>query len=161
MVAILMGVAGAGKTTIGRMLARKLGWEFHDADELHPAANIDKMRRGIALSDADREPWLDGVRALVQGSLERGANAVIACSALKQSYRDKIVTDPSRVKIVYLKLNPATAARRVQERAGHYFKAALLPSQFDALEEPRDAIVVDASARAEAVVASIRRALGA
>ncbi len=154
-----MGVAGAGKTTVGRLLARGLGWEFHDADELHPEENIDKMRRGIALTDADRWPWLDRVRALIADILARGANAVIACSALKQSYRDRIVTDPLRVKVVYLKVGATIAARRLQKRTGHYFNSALLPSQFDALEEPDTAIAVDAGAPAETVVAAIRSTL--
>jgi gluconokinase len=161
MVVILMRVAGAGKTTIGRLLARELEWEFHDADELHPAANINKMRRGIPLDDADRQPWLDRVRALVMRALECGSDVVIACSALKRSYRDRIVTDPRRVTVIYLKVDRATALRRLQERTGHYFNVALLPSQFASLEEPPAAIVVDAGAPAAKVVAWIRSALGA
>ncbi len=159
MVVILMGVTGAGKTTVGAMLASALGWEFHDADQLHPRANIEKMSRGIALTDQDRAPWLAAVRALVERFLADGAGAVIACSALKQSYREQIVADPAQVKIVYLKVDPATIAARLQERTGHFMNPALMQSQFDTLEEPHDAITVDATKPPEQIVATIRAAL--
>src|SRR5579864_5347741 len=143
MVIIVMGVAGAGKSTIGQLLEQRLGYEFHDADDLHPAANREKMRRGIALSDADRSPWLAAVRALIDRCVTTGLNAVVACSALKQAYRDLLVTEPSAVKLVYLKGDRDLIEQRLANRHGHFFDRGLLQSQFEALEEPRDAIVED------------------
>ena len=145
MVIILIGVAGSGKTTVGRILAARLGCEFHDADDLHPPHNRDKMRRGIPLGDADRSPWLHAVRALVQQCLARNRSAVIACSALKQAYRDLLIVDTAKIKVVYLRGSPALIAERLAQRAGHFFDQRLLQSQFDTLEEPADAIVADIS----------------
>jgi gluconokinase len=142
MVIIIIGVSGSGKTTVGQLLAARLGWEFHDADDLHSQANRDKMRRGIALTDADRWPWLDAVRAVVQQSLDRNRSAVVACSALKQKYRVLLITDPARVKLVYLKGSRGLISERLSHRSGHFFDPHLLQSQFDALQEPSDAIVV-------------------
>src|SRR6266851_7192194 len=136
MVAIVMGVAGSGKTTIGRMLAESIGWEFHDADDLHPEANKRKMHSGMALTDDDRAPWLLAIRNLIQSIISSGKNAVVACSALKQSYRDAIVVDPNLVKIIFLKGSPELIASRIQNRIGHFMNPALLQSQFDTLEEP-------------------------
>ncbi|MGO9606378.1 MAG: gluconokinase [Candidatus Binataceae bacterium] len=158
MVILLMGVSGSGKTTIGRLLAGALGWEFHDADELHSAANRDKMHRGIPLTDADRAPWLSSVRALIEGCIARNANAVVACSALKQSYREEIVI--SKVRVVYLKGSPELIAQRLTNRSGHFMPASLLPSQIAALEEPRDALTVDISGTPQQIADSIRIALG-
>jgi gluconokinase len=155
-VIILMGVSGAGKSTVGARLAQALGWTFLDGDELHPARNREMMSHGIALTDADRQPWLAAVRQSVERFLSNGANAVIACSALKESYRRRIVVDPSRVKVVYLKGPPELIASRLRDRSGHFMRPELLQSQFDALEEPRDAIVVEISASPDAIVASIR-----
>ena len=118
------------------------------------------MSHGIALTDADRQPWLDAVRQSVERFLSAGANAVIACSALKESYRRRIVVDPSRVKVVYLKGPQELVASRLRDRRGHFMRPELLQSQFDALEEPRDAIVADISASPGAIVASIRAQLG-
>ena len=112
MVIILVGVAGSGKTTVGRILAARLGCEFHDADDLHPPQNREKMSRGIALSDEDRWPWLHAVRDLVQQRLLQNRCEVIACSALKQSYRDLLVVDPAKVKVVYLKGSQVLIAQR-------------------------------------------------
>jgi len=159
-VIILMGVSGAGKSTVGARLARELGWIFLDGDELHPARNREMMSHGIALTDADRQPWLDAVRQSVERFLSAGANAVIACSALKESHRRRIVVDPSRVKVVYLKGPQELVASRLRDRRGHFMRPELLQSQFDALEEPRDAIVADISASPGAIVASIRAQLG-
>jgi gluconokinase len=159
MVIILIGVAGSGKTTVGHILAARLGCEFHDADDLHPPQNREKMSRGIALSDADRLPWLHAVRDLVQRCLADNHAAVIACSALKQSYRDLLIVDASEVKLVYLKGSPALIAQRLAQRAGHFFDPRLLQSQFDTLEEPADAIVVDISGPPEQIAAAIRARL--
>ncbi|MGH8011421.1 MAG: gluconokinase [Candidatus Binataceae bacterium] len=154
MVIILMGVSGSGKTTVGQTLAHKLHWEFHDADELHSPANIEKMRRGIALTDDDREAWLDAVRALIERCLD-GAGAVIACSALKQSYRERLMVDSTGVRLVFLKGSRALIARRLAMRAGHFFDPRLLRSQFETLEEPADAMVVDISASPDAIAEDI------
>lgn len=156
MVAILMGVAGAGKTTVGRVVARRLKWKFHDADGLHPARNKDKMRRGIALTDDDRRPWLAAVRGLIEQCLAENRSAVIACSALKQAYRDEIVTDPKRVRIVYLKASQEMIARRLTRRTGHFFDPRLLRSQFEALEEPVDALTIDAAMAPGRIADAIR-----
>ena len=153
-----MGVSGSGKTTIGRMLADALGWEFHDADDLHSEANKHKMHSGIALTDDDRAPWLLAIRNLIQSIISSGKNAFVACSALKQSYRDAIVVDPTLVKVVFLKGSAELIALRIQNR-GHFMNPALLQSQFDTLEEPRDAITVDIAATPENIVRAIRAQL--
>jgi gluconokinase len=160
MVIVLMGVSGAGKTTIGRMLADALRWRFCDADDLHSPANKAKMAQGIALTDADRAPWLTSVWRFIASSLTANANVVLACSALKQAYRDRIVVDPQRVKIVYLKGSRELIAGRIAERRHHFMNKNLLDSQFDTLEEPRDTVVVDVDAPPEAIVANIRQQLG-
>lgn len=155
-----MGVTGAGKTTIGRALATSLGWEFHDGDDLHSAANKRKMHQGIPLDDADRAPWLRALRKLIETMLADGRNGVVACSALKQSYRDELVVDRNSVKVVYLKVSQPVIAERLRKRSRHFMNPDLLKSQFDTLEEPADAIVVDASMAPEAVVNTIRARLG-
>jgi gluconokinase len=160
MLVIVMGVTGAGKTTVGRALAASLGWEFHDGDELHSEANKRKMHLGIALDDADRAPWLAAVRQLIEGMLVEGHDGVVACSALKQSYRDEIVVDPKSVKVVYLKGSKELIADRLNRRSGHFMNPDLLQSQFDTLEEPLDAVVVDVSMAPEAIVKEIRARLG-
>jgi gluconokinase len=146
-----MGVAGSGKTTVGRALAEKLGYRFVEADELHPAANIEKMRRGIALDDADRWPWLDAVAAQLHGDV------VVSCSALKQSYRARL----KPTQVVYLKASREALAQRVAHRPGHFFPASLLDSQLATLEEPEGAIVVDPTRPlneiVDAIIASARR----
>ncbi len=160
MVIILIGVAGSGKTTVGRILAARLGCEFRDADDLHPPLNRDKMRRGIPLSDEDRWPWLHAVRALVQDCLARDRRAVIACSALKQAYRDLLIVDAAQVKLVYLRGSQALITQRLAQRAGHFFDPRLLQSQFDSLEEPADAIVVDIAKTPEKIADAVIARLG-
>lgn len=160
MVVVVMGVSGAGKSTVGQMLAAALAWEFHDADDLHPAANKSKMHRGIALTDADRAPWLRAVRTLVESMLASRTHGVIACSALKQSYRDEVAAGSPLVRFVYLKATEELLRARLGARTGHFMNPALLHSQFDTLEEPHDAIVVDVAAAPEAIVSEIRAKLG-
>jgi gluconokinase len=160
MVVIVMGVTGAGKTTIGRALAASLGWEFHDGDDLHTDASKRKMHQGIPLDDADRAPWLIAIRKLIETMLAEGRNGVVACSALKQAYRDEIVVDPNLVKVVYLKGSKEVLADRLRDRSGHFMNPDLLQSQFDTLEEPHDAIIVDVAAAPEAIVNEIRSLLG-
>jgi gluconokinase len=160
MVIVLMGVAGSGKTTVGRVLAEQLGWPFRDADEFHPPANVDKMSHGIPLTDRDREPWLAAIRRYVDETLARGGRAVVTCSALKEHHRQSIVPDPARVKLVYLAGDPSLIAERLRARAGHFMKAGMLSSQFADLEPPRDALTVDIAQSPEAIVTQIRKALG-
>jgi gluconokinase len=155
MVAILMGVTSSGKTTIGRLLAAASGYQFYDADDFHPRANIDKMRRGIPLDDADRRPWLETLRDLARRCLAEERNAVLACSALKEAYRRYLLIDP-RVRLVYLKVDEALIRQRLQQRRGHFMNPALLESQFTTLEEPDDALWLDASRSPDEVVGTIR-----
>src|SRR5262245_19874948 len=139
MVIVLMGVAGSGKTTVGRLLAAQLGWPFRDADEFHPPANVEKMSHGIPLTDSDREPWLAGIRRYIDETLARGGRAVVTCSALKEHYRQIIVSDPARVRLVYLAGEFSVIAERLRAREGHFMKAEMLSSQFADLDPPRDA----------------------
>jgi gluconokinase len=158
-IVILMGVAGSGKTTVGRKLARALGYRFSDADDFHSRANVEKMARGEQLDDVDREPWLGAMAAAIDVWLHDDANVVLACSALKESYRERLMRDPSRMKIVYLKVSPATAAARVARRVGHFMPGDLVKSQFETLEEPAAAITVDASHPPDFIVRTICDAL--
>ncbi len=160
MVILLMGVSGAGKTTVGQSLAAALGWRFYDADDFHPPDNVAKMRAGQPLTDADRAPWLAAVRAVMAATLRADESAVMACSALKRAYRAQLACDPARVKTVYLRGDYALIERRLQNRPGHFMPAALLASQFAALEEPTDAVVIDAAQSVSASVAHIQRELG-
>ena len=159
MVLLLMGVAGSGKTLIGSTLAEALNWHFADADEFHPPANIQKMSQGMPLTDADREPWLRAMREAIDGWIKSGQSAVLACSALKQRYRDRLAAGPE-VKIVYLKGDPDLIYGRVSQRQGHYMKAQMLDSQFADLEEPADAIIIDVSHSPDQIVSEIQRRLG-
>ena len=134
-----MGVAGAGKTTVGKLLATQLGWKFADGDDYHPAVNLEKMRKGIPLTDADRAPWLETLRELISGWITAKKNVVLACSALKREYRTKLHIGPE-VRIVYLKGSPELLRRRLHERNGHFMTEQMLESQLAALEEPEDAV---------------------
>jgi gluconokinase len=160
MVVIVMGVAGSGKTTVGQLLAQSLGWEFHDADDLHPRSNREKMHNGIALTDDDRRPWLEAAHAQIEQCLAGRVGAVVACSALKQWYRDLLVVNRAEVRLVYLKGERTFIEARLASRHGHFFDRELLASQFEALEEPRDAIVEDISREPQVMVESIRAKLG-
>jgi gluconokinase len=159
MIVIVMGTTGSDKTTIGTLLAKRLGWQFVDADAFHPPANIEKMKHGIPLTDADREPWLKALHdKIVEWTAEK-RNVVLACSALKQSYRDELRAS-SEVKFVYLKGSYELFSQRVFARKGHFAKQDLLASQFATLEEPTDAIIVDAAPSPEQIVSEVRRQLG-
>jgi 6-phosphogluconolactonase len=144
MIVVLMGVTGSGKTTVGRMLARSLACPFLEGDALHSPENVDKMSRGVALTDADRAPWLAAIRARIVESLQRGEDLVVACSALKQAYR-RMLGKGIPVAWVYLMATPALLRSRLRLRRGHFMKAEMLASQLETLEEPSDALVVDVS----------------
>jgi gluconokinase len=158
MIVILMGVTSSGKTTVGRLLAEQLGWQFADADDFHSAANIEKMSRGIPLNDDDRKPWLASLRTAITNWISENRNVVLACSALKKSYRRELAAG-SEVKFVYLKGSPELIAQRVRARRGHFADEHILAGQFADLEEPQDAVVVDITPPPEKIVASIRKRL--
>ncbi|HAX74250.1 MAG TPA: gluconate kinase [Cyanobacteria bacterium UBA11372] len=157
MIVIVMGVSGAGKSTIGKMLASKLNWEFFDADDFHPPANIEKMRQGIPLTDADRMPWLLTLQDAIARILQQDRHAVLACSALKSSYREIVLDncDRSQIRLVYLKGSFQLIQQRLKQRQNHYMSQNLLQSQFDILEEPEDAICVDISQPMDAIAQQI------
>jgi gluconokinase len=157
-IAIIMGATGAGKTTIGTMLAAQLHWQFADADTFHPPANIEKMSRGIPLNDADRVPWLEAMRKAILEWIAAGKNVVLACSALKRAYRDVLRPNPE-AKLIYLKGNYQLFAERIRRRHGHFAGEQILAGQFADLEEPEDAITVDAAQSPEQIVAEIRKRL--
>jgi carbohydrate kinase (thermoresistant glucokinase family) len=135
-VIVVMGVSGAGKTTIGSMLAQRLQWEFRDADWFHPAANIEKMQAGIPLTDEDRWPWLEAIAAWIDETRRAGRHGVVACSALKRVYRDILIGDRGDVRLVYQKGERDLIARRMTAREGHFMPTSLLDNQFATLEEP-------------------------
>lgn len=156
---IVMGVSGAGKTTVGRALAAALNWSFIEGDDLHPAANVAKMRRGQPLTDGDRDPWLDRLRTLIADRLTADIASVIACSALKQTYRDRLTVDPEAVRFVYLYGEESLIRRRLAERRGHFMPVDLFDSQRLALEPPPEAIAVDAAWPVAQAVDCVVRAL--
>jgi gluconokinase len=160
MIILVMGVSGSGKTTIGKMLAEDLQWEFQDADAFHPAANIEKMSHDIPLSDADRLPWLQAMQQAIAKWLQEGKNVVLACSALRASYRQQLYQDQEQVRVVYLKGSFELIKHRLEHRHGHFMKTGLLCSQFDTLEEPEDAIKMDISQSPAVIVQQIRNCLG-
>jgi gluconokinase len=157
-IVLLMGVQGSGKTTVGQALAARLQWDFADADDFHSAANKAKMAAGIALNDEDRAPWLSAIRAAMEQANHEGRSLVVGCSALKEKYREQLVL--AGVRVVYLHGSQALIASRLQARHGHYAKLNLLPSQFAALEEPRDAMVVEIDQPVEAIVDEVVAKLG-
>jgi gluconokinase len=154
-IAVVMGVSGAGKSTLGQALARTLGWRFIDADDYHPAANVAKMAAGAPLDDEDRWPWLDRLNALIR----TGDNAVLACSALKERYRQRLAQGIEDVVWVHLQGDPDLIRSRLENRRHRYMPASLLESQFAALEPPENAISVDVSADVATCVAAIARQL--
>jgi gluconokinase len=155
-----MGVSGAGKTAVGKRLAERQSWSFVDADDLHPASNVLKMTAGVPLTDQDRLPWLSRVREVIAEYAETDSSAVIACSALKRSYRRLLLKGLTDAKLVYLRGEPELLQRRLTERQGHFFDPGLLSSQLETLEEPVNAVVVDIDADLEAVTAAVAAALG-
>jgi gluconokinase len=162
-IVVLMGVSGCGKTIVGQALAASLGWPFLDGDDFHPPENVAKMAAGTPLTDADRWPWLDRLAGEMRAVLEHGGHAVVACSALKQVYRDRLARAaraPGEVRVVHLKADYDTISARLAARRHRYMPTSLLASQFATLEDPADAIVVDAGASIADEVASIRRQLG-
>lgn len=154
-----MGVAGSGKSTVGSLLAASLHWDFLEADAFHPPANIEKMSRGIPLTDADRSPWLHALRDEICRHLAEERNAVLACSALKAQYRRLLTPDPERVRLVYLKGPFSLFQERLARRRHHFMPASLLKSQFDTLEEPSDALTVDAAKAPDELVTEIQQKL--
>lgn len=159
MIVILMGVSGSGKTTIGQILSEKLSWPLFDADEFHSAASIEKMRNGIPLEDADRWPWLDRMNAMLREREARGESVLLACSALKQAYRDRLSKGIADIRWIHLKGRFELIRERLEARKGHYMKAGLLESQFAALEEPEHALNVDIDDSPDSIADSILRRL--
>lgn len=160
MIVVLMGVSGTGKTTVGKLLARQLGWSFYDADDYHPAANVAKMHQGVPLTDADRRPWLDALARLINDARGRGESIVLACSALKHNYQDYLQQHHPDVRYVYLHGAPDLIRQRLAARKGHFFDPSLLPSQLATLEPPADALEIDVAPSPETIAAEIARKLG-
>ena len=163
MIVIIFGVSGAGKTTVGKLLSRELGWDFIEADDFHPLTNINKMRSGHPLTDEDRWPWLERLRQQIERSLDAGENAVLACSALKRAYRDRLrVSD--EVKFVFLRGDYVLVERQLRNRHGHFMNRRLLRSQFADLEEPgpdEDALTIKLGRTPEELVTEIKTNLHA
>lgn len=157
MIIIIMGVSGVGKSTAGALLAERLGWSFRDADDYHPESSIQKIKNGIPLTDADRLPWLEALRELIRTS---HGGMVLACSALKQSYRDFLRDGRDDVAFVFLKGNQALIEKRLVGRKGHFAGPGILDSQLRDLEEPDDALVIDASLDPQSIAQEIINALG-
>ena len=156
----MMGVAGSGKTHVGQVLAARLGWAFYDGDDFHLPESIALMRSGVALTEREREPWLDRLRTLLLGVDERGENAVLACSALGRAIREGLREGLSDLRFVYLKADREVIGPRLRTRQGHFMPVELLESQYAALEEPVDALVLDATEPADTLVAAVRSAFG-
>lgn len=162
-VVVIMGVSGAGKTVVGQALAEALGWTFLEGDDYHPAANVEKMSHAIPLDDADRAPWLAALRNLIASVIARDEHAVLACSALKQSYRDMLVppdAPPGAVRFVFLDVPRDVLLQRLETRRGHFMPPELLDSQLATLEHPRDAVRMDGTLPVPEIVRAARTALG-
>jgi len=157
---VVMGPAGAGKTTVGIALANSLGWTFRDADEFHSAENIERMRRGIGLTDADRAPWLAAIRHALEDAVTHEQSLVLACSALKEEYRHSLIptNDSASLRFVYLRADEKLLRERLEHRHGHYAGPELLASQLQTLEEPREALWIDAALPPSDIVVRIREA---
>jgi gluconokinase len=160
-IVIVFGVSGAGKTTIGELLVRELGWHFYEADEFHSDASVEKMRRGVALTDEDRWPWLEKLRELVEQSVAANENAVLACSALKRAYRERLRVN-AEVKFVFLRGDYAVIEKQLRQRSGHFMNPELLRSQFADLEEPKpdeDVVTIELGRTPPALVEEIKSKL--
>jgi gluconokinase len=166
-VIVLMGVAGVGKTTVGRRLAHELGWPFHDADDFHPPENIARMRSGVPLGEAERAPWLAALAQLIGDHARRGESMVLACSALRRAHRVALLSatpEPSNVRLVLLQTDGVVLSGRLNARSGHFFPADLLDTQLETLEAPDDrdtvpVLVLDAALSIDDLVTAIRGAL--
>ncbi len=156
---IVMGVSGAGKTTIGSLLARSLGWPFYEGDDFHSQANINQMGHGIPLNDEDRKPWLAKLKRLIQSLINRSQCAVISCSALKQAYRDYLTESNSHVVFVHLKGSESLIRSRMLQRDAHFMSEDLLTSQLSVLDEPEDALTLDLMSSPNSLVEQIKRNL--
>jgi len=163
MIVMVGGVAGSGKSTVGVMLANRLGWRFADADSFHSQANIAKMRSGIPLTDSDRRPWLTAITAWMDERIAAGESAVAGCSALRRSYRDQLLAGRPEVWMVFLQISRELAHARLATRHGHFFTAKLMDSQFAELEPPQDeprVLVLDAVHGADRLAGEIIEHLG-
>ncbi len=149
---IIMGVSGCGKTSVGKSLAEHLGWLFYDADDFHPPANVEKMANGIPLDDLDRAPWLASLHDLISSSLKESKPGVLACSALKEHYRQRLLEDNDGVQLVYLKGSYDLIRTRMAARKEHYMQPKMLQSQFDTLEEPVNALTIEISVPVHEIV---------
>ena len=152
---IVMGVSGCGKSSVGKALAQSLGWDFYDADDFHPPQNVAKMAGGIPLDDSDRAPWLALLNELISSSLKEDKPGMLACSALKERYRQQLMDGNDGVQIVYLKGSYDLIWSRMEKRTDHYMKPHMLKSQFDALEEPTNALTIDISVSVDDIVKEI------
>ncbi len=155
MIIVITGVTGSGKTTIGKLLAAQLDWKFYEGDDFHPPVNIERLKGGTPLDDQDRLPWLTAIRDTIRAAIDRGENAVVACSALKESYRRMLRIGPE-VVLIHLEAKPELIEERLTQRTGHFMNPALVRSQFDTLEEPWSALEIDAGLTPGEIVNTIR-----
>lgn len=158
-VVLVMGVSGSGKTTIGEALASALGWRYVEADDFHPQANVEKMKAGTPLDDADRRPWLDAINKALLGFQKEGQSVVLGCSALKDAYRKRLSSNVHEFRVVYLRGGFDLIEKRVKARTHRYMPASLLKSQFETLEPPRQAIEIDVSAPVAESIQQIQKSL--
>ncbi len=152
---ILMGVSGSGKTSVGKALAEQLNWDFYDADDFHPPENVARMAGGIPLDDSDRTPWLASLHDLISSSLKQNKSGVLACSALKDRYRQQLLEGNDGVQLVYLKGSYDLIWSRMETRTDHYMKPHMLKSQFETLEEPTHALVIEISSPVDEIIQEI------
>jgi gluconokinase len=152
---IVMGVSGSGKTSVGKALAKHLGWDFYDADDFHPPENVAKMASGTPLNDSDRAPWLASLHDMISSNLTRNRPGVLACSALKEHYREQLMDGIESVQVVYLKGSYELIWSRMKARTDHYMKPHMLKSQFETLEEPKNALTIDISMSVDDIVKKI------
>ena len=160
MIIIIMGVSGSGKTTVGQQLAADLGWLYADGDDFHNTKNIAKMRKGIALTDKNRSAWLSLISQYIKEQIKSKKNGVISCSALKQQYQKQLQFNSEQVKFVYLQGSEALIHKRLESRSGHFMNIELLASQFEALEQPEQALIIDIIQSPEQISAAIQVSFG-